>query len=226
MSEFVKSILNYYAAFTETRFSNKSTLNYKWLDDPNLTLDISFFPDFFQLWVTKLGNNDLTPVEISPQQYKLEISAGRFLQKVDELLSTSFGHERLRSCLAEEEQGKELTTADQVREVFLEGVRTYNISLRKAIEQVIHTLQQEEIGAIETRFRVTRLPPPTFNIPKFSQDIYDALQRDAAECADADQYFARAVPLLRKYSKTIVLYDLFILLKQFGIMGTYGGCYL
>ena len=33
MSEFVKSILNYYAAFTETRFSNKSTLNYKWLDD-------------------------------------------------------------------------------------------------------------------------------------------------------------------------------------------------
>jgi len=67
MSEFVKSILNYYAAFTETRFSNKSTLNYKWLDDPNLTLDLSFLPDFFQLWISKLEKHDLSPIEISNQ---------------------------------------------------------------------------------------------------------------------------------------------------------------
>ena len=96
MSQFVKSILNYYAAFTETRFSNKSTLNYKWLDDANLTLDVSFFTDFFRLWVAKLDTNDRSPVDIRANQFKREIPAVRFRQKLSELLEGGFDQERLQ----------------------------------------------------------------------------------------------------------------------------------
>ena len=145
MSQFVKSILNYYAAFTETRFSNKSTLNYKWFGDPNLTLDITFFTDFFRLWLTKLENNDLGPVEVRPGQFKREIPAARFRQKLDYLLLNSFTREHLQKFLADEQNEKDLTNPDELRKAFLEGTRAYNLALRQGIEQVIHVLQGEEI---------------------------------------------------------------------------------
>src|SRR3990172_11105937 len=133
MSQFVKSILNYYAAFTETRFSNKSTLNYKWLGDTNLTLDISFFTDFFQLWVTKLETNDLNPVDIVANQFKREISANRFRAKLTDLLESTFNQEHLQKLLVAEKEGKELETPEELRDAFLEGTRAYNLGLRKAI---------------------------------------------------------------------------------------------
>jgi hypothetical protein len=54
MKDFVKNILNYFAAFTETSFSNRSTLNYKWLNDENLTVNLTFFTDFRELLMNKL----------------------------------------------------------------------------------------------------------------------------------------------------------------------------
>jgi len=226
MADFVQSILNYYAAFTETRFSNKSTLNYKWLDDPNLTLDISFFTDFFRLWLIKLENNDLSRVEVCPGQFKREIPVARFRQKLDDLLVNIFNREGLQKFLADAQEGRDLTNPEELREAFLEGARAYNLALRKAIEQVIHILQKEEIAAIEQQFRVTRLPAPTFNVPKFSQDIYDSLQQAATDCAEGEGYFQKVEDCLKKLNQNIVLYDLFILLKQFAVMETYGTSYL
>lgn len=226
MSQFVKSILNYYAAFTETRFSNKSTLNYKWLDDANLTLDISFFSDFFQLWITKLESNDRGPVDVRANQFTRDIPVARFQKKLCDLLEGSFNRECLQKFLAEEKEGKALSSADELREAFLEGARAYNLALRKAIEQVVHALQKEEITSIEQQFHASKLPVPTFNVPKFSQDIYDSLQKAAAECADEEKYFGEVEVYLKEREYHIVLYDLLILLKQFAVVETYGTSYL
>lgn len=226
MSQFVKSILNYYAAFTETRFSNKSTLNYKWLNDANLTLDISFFTDFFRLWITKLEKDDLTPVDIRANQFKREIPTASFLTRLKDLLDGAFDEECLKKFLAEEKEGKSLATPEELRDAFLEGTRTYNLALRKAVEQIIHSLQKDEIATIEKQFRATRLPAPTFNVPKFSQDIYDALQRLAGECTDEQVYFQQMETYLKERDYDIILYDLLILLKQFAVVETYGTSYL
>ena len=226
MSQFVKSILNYYAAFTETRFSNKSTLNYKWLDDANLTLDLSFFTDFFRTWVAKLENNDLSPVDVCANQYKIEIPSSRFRTKLSELLDGTFNQECLQKYLADEKEGKELKSPEEIREAYLEAARSYNLALRKGIEHIVHTLQREEITAIQQQFRATRLPSPTFNVPKFSQDIYDALQQTASECVDEAEYFPKAVSSLKERDYGIVLYDLLILLKQFSVVGSFGTSYL
>ena len=45
MKNFAKSILNYFAAFNETRFRFSSKLPYEWSNDP-FTLDFSVFPAF------------------------------------------------------------------------------------------------------------------------------------------------------------------------------------
>ena len=100
MQEFIKNILSYYAAFTETRFSNKSTLSYRWTNDINLTLDISFFPAFRSLWLEKLTNNDMGPIEIRSLQYKIEISSHKFKQKLEELLSSLYNLDLLKEVLS------------------------------------------------------------------------------------------------------------------------------
>src|SRR4030043_1834255 len=102
LNEFVKSILNYYAAFTETRFSSSSTLNYKWSNDPNFTLDISFFPEFRGLWLDKLSTNDKSPVEIGPRQFKIEIPPQNFKQKLAEHLESTLNFESLKTSVSQE----------------------------------------------------------------------------------------------------------------------------
>lgn len=82
MHEFVKNILNYFAAFTETRFSSRSTLNYKWLNDENLTLDLTFFKEFRELIIAKLESSDQSPITIKPLQYKIEISSDAFKDQI------------------------------------------------------------------------------------------------------------------------------------------------
>lgn len=226
MSEFVKSVLNYYAAFTESRFSSKSTLNYKWIDDSNLSLDISFFVDFFQAWISKLERNNLDPVDVHANQFKREISGSHFIQKLKDLLASTFNQESLDIFLNEEKEGKQLNTPEEKREVFLEGTRAYNLALRKAIEQIVYTLQKNEIASIQQQFKAARLPAPTFNVPKFSQDIYDALQRLALECVDEKKYFEMVDSFLKGRDYNIILYDLLILLKQFAVVETYGTPYL
>jgi len=208
VSQFVTSILNYYAAFTETRFSNKSTLNYKWLDDANLTLDLSFFTDFFRMWVNKLEQNDLAPVDVGAGRYQRVIPTSKFRSKLSELLNGAFNHERLNSFLVEEREGKEVTTPEEIRESFLEAARAYNLDLRKAVQQIIHSLQQEEIKLLQDQFRASRLPVPTFNVPKFSQDIYDHLQLAAAGCDAEEEYFPKIASLLRDrdYTKPVPFY--------------------
>lgn len=226
MSQFVKSILNYYAAFTETRFSNRSTLNYKWLDDTNLTLDLSFFTDFFRVWIAKLENNDLSPVNVCANQFKFEIPSSRFRSQLSELIEESFNHDRFQQFLQEEKEGKALSSPTEIREIFLEAARSYNLALRQAIEQIIHTLQREELATIQQQFRATLLPAPTFNIPKFSQDIYDVLQQTATNSVDEKEFFQKATTYLKECDYSIILYDLLILLKQYVVVQAYGSSYL
>ncbi len=45
MRNFAKSVLNYFAAFSETRFRFSRRLPYEWSED-SFTLDLSVFPDF------------------------------------------------------------------------------------------------------------------------------------------------------------------------------------
>ena len=82
MQDFLKNILNYYAAFTETRFSSRSTLKYQWTNDISLTLDISFFPEFRRLWLDRIASVDAKSVDIRPRQYAIPLSVPAFRERL------------------------------------------------------------------------------------------------------------------------------------------------
>ena len=48
MKKFAKSILNYFATYTETRFNFRKKIDYKWTDD-SLTSDLSVFTQAFSV---------------------------------------------------------------------------------------------------------------------------------------------------------------------------------
>jgi len=104
MSEFIKSILNYYAAFTETRFSNKSNLYYKWLEDENLTLDITFFPEFRALIFDKLKFIGSSSLKVLPSQFKVEISQEEFKEELFKELNSNYNLNFLNKCIFKEEK--------------------------------------------------------------------------------------------------------------------------
>ena len=59
MNKLPKEILNYFATFTETRFNFRRLINYKWTNS-ELTLDLSFFPEFQRTLLNKIEAGDLS----------------------------------------------------------------------------------------------------------------------------------------------------------------------
>ncbi|MCX5809948.1 MAG: AAA domain-containing protein [Proteobacteria bacterium] len=207
-SEFVKSILNYYAAFTETRFSNRSTLSYRWHADANLNLDISFLSEFYKVCLEKLRSGDLQDVVVSPNQYNIEIPLNRLKNRILETLNTALTLPVLSQCIDDAKANNE---ADPLRR----GIRAFNLLLRKAIEGIIHELYTEEIEKLRKICPSCQFPSTTFNPSKFTQDIYDELQRKGDEVAGAEDYFRLMESHLQGIESPLTLYDLYLLLKNF-----------
>ncbi len=57
------SILNYFAAFTETRFNFRTLINYRWTND-ELTLDLSLFQDFQDSLISRIRSGDRSSMNI------------------------------------------------------------------------------------------------------------------------------------------------------------------
>lgn len=228
MNEFVKSILNYYAAFTETRFSSVSTLNYKWSNDPNFTLDISFFPEFRSLWLDKLSTDDKTPIEIKPRQFKIEIQAQHFKQKLVDHLESTHNFEFLKSCILQEKdrQKGESNEIPDERRVFLDGIRLFNLSLRKTIDTIIKDLQKSELSRLENEYKIDKFPPPSFNLRIFTQEIYDQLQNLAQASGDEADYFNKLKEYFSGRDYDLILFDLYYLLKNYSVHEPFGTIYL
>ena len=228
MNEFVKSILNYYAAFTETRFSSSSTLNYKWSNDPNFTLGISFFPEFRSLWLDKLSTNNKNPLEILPRQFKIEIQSQNFKQKLAEHLESTHNFESLKASVSQErdrQSGEGHEILDK-RRVFLDGIRGFNLGLRKTVDTIIKELQKDALSRLENEYKIDKFPPPSFNLRSFTQEIYDQLQNLAQGSADEADYFEKLKEYFAGRTYDFALFDLYYLLKNYAVNEAYGTVYL
>lgn len=207
-NEFVKSILNYYAAFTETRFSNRSTLSYKWNTDANLSLDVSFFSEFYKIWLGKLKAPDQQSITVRPDEHKIEASFDAFKEKLSDALKTTCSMAFLKDCIDEEKKNND-------PEPLKRGIRSFNLQLRKVIESIVHELQKNEIENLKTAYPATRFPSTTFNVTKFSQDIYDTLQETGNGVESEEEYFNLVEAYVRDLRGSLTVFDLYLLLKNF-----------
>ena len=79
------NILNYFAAFTETRFNFRTLINYRWTNN-ELTLDLAIFQDFQDKLLAKIKTGDRTPLSVRGNEHILTLSGGEILPEIDKVL--------------------------------------------------------------------------------------------------------------------------------------------
>ena len=153
------NILNYFAAFTETRFNFRTLINYRWTDN-ELTLYLGIFKEFQDELLQRIKTGDSAPLTVRNNEHVLSLSGDDVLLGINKALSDKFGLEYLKSCVEQEIQKvaerdvvfiaseKGLQAADNTdlskkeiekknSQTFLDGCRKYNLSLRKQIETIL-----------------------------------------------------------------------------------------
>ena len=101
MNNLPREILNYFATFTETRFNFRRLINYKWTNN-ELTLDLSFFPEFQLSLLGRIKAGDLSPVLIKQNEYTIVISKDDLIVGIQKLLQGSFDAAYLEKSIRDE----------------------------------------------------------------------------------------------------------------------------
>ena len=242
------SILNYFAAFTETRFNFRTLINYRWTDN-ELTLDLGIFQDFQDSVLQRIKGGDTTPVVVRSNEHVLSLSGDEVLLEIDKALSDKFGLEYLKSCIEREIQRiaerdvvfiateKGLRAADnadlseqeierQNSQTFLDGCRKYNLALRKQIELILIELQRKQIDRLKDELGIEHVPASTFNPANYLKKHFDSLQSIARDTRSQDEYISSVRQYFNENIDDIVLYDLFISMQKYARYNTVGTIYL
>lgn len=98
MKNFTKSILNYFAAYTETRFRFQTKIDYKWTND-SLTCDFSAFPDFEKEILSSLKNSKSLDFVIKQKDYTVSLDAEKFKSILIEKLSKNYTIDFINNCI-------------------------------------------------------------------------------------------------------------------------------
>ena len=202
------SILNYFAAFTETRFNFRTLINYRWTNN-ELTLDLGIFQDFQDVLLQRIKNGDNSPLTLRSNDHILSLSGDEVLLEINEAISDRFGLDYLKTCVKQEftKRAERITTliatekglqpakeADLSKEevkkhneqAFLDGCRKYNLALRKKIELILLELQEKKITRLKEELGIEHVPSSTFNSANYLKKHFDALQAIAQFTLNAE----------------------------------------
>jgi len=219
MRDFAKSILNYFAAFSETRFRFNKRLPYEWADDAS-TLDLSVFPEFEQVLLAAVAGSKPFSLSIRPGLYAVALDPETVRGALTQLPANEWTAEALdvhivdvRQWLAEslpedEQQGIEQRAVS-------EGLRRYNLGLRQSVSQTLTDLQNQRIEELRTELRFQTVPASTFNPQREVQRIYDDLTGIAKDRAIADGYVDEVAAYLKAQPCSYTIFDLHLCLRKF-----------
>ena len=161
MKKFTKGLLNYFAAYSETRFQFSAKVGYKWSDD-HLSADFSVFPDFQKLLLDIIKQKKQLSLTIKPGDYQIDISTDEFKRLLLEKLTADYDVSFVKTCVQQAKERLSKLNGEKVivtgpdgvtgeapnksfdRAVFLEGLRQFNLSFRSVIEQTLLELQQQK----------------------------------------------------------------------------------
>lgn len=134
MKNFAKSILNYFAAFNETRFRFSSKLPYEWSND-SFTLDFSVFPAFEKQLLDAIGQGTSFGFEVRKGEYTITLTSDDFKKALLSHFETDLNQEFLETCLGQCRKRLAEATPDQdpselEAKALPEGLREYNLSFR------------------------------------------------------------------------------------------------
>lgn len=207
-----KEILNYFATFTETRFNFRRLINYKWTNN-ELTLDISFFPDFQNQLLEKIKSGNITKISVKPGEYSIAIPKEQILQIVKELLLKELDVDYLDKCIKEE-----LVQNTQESEESLsiqEGIRNYNLNLRRKFEEGLIILQSKIVEQKKAEYGIDNTPPSIFGLANFINQHFEKIKLLSQEYSSKEIYLKEIEKYFEDSIIDIVIYDLYYNLQKY-----------
>jgi len=236
------NILNYFAAFTETRFNFRTLINYRWTNN-ELTLDLSIFQEFQDTLLQRIKAGDRTPLSVKSNEHILTLSGGEILPEIDKALSNKFAAEYLEEFIEQERRKiaeRNMVSVDtetgippadkpilsekdidnQNKQAFIDGCRNYNLALRKQIELILVELQEKKINRLKEDLGIEHVPPSTFNSANYLKKHFDALQDIASDNRTGEEYLDSVKNHFKETIDDVVLYDLFTSIQKYARYNT------
>jgi len=242
------SILNYFAAFTETKFNFRTLINYRWTND-ELTLDLSLFQNFQKKLLEIIKSEKNKSIVIKSNEFTLSLLGDDIQIEIEKALSNAFGQDYLKTCVEQKldriiEQDKILIASDegaqhsdtsehpevdeekQRGKAFREGTRKYNRAIRKQLENILIELQDKKIDQLKEELGIENVPASIFNTTNYLKKHFDALQLLARDCETIEEYFDKVTQYFNESIEDIILYDLFINIQKYARFNITGTQYL
>jgi len=234
-----KQILNYFATFTETRFNFKRLISYRWTDN-ELTLDVSLFPKFQHELLTRVKTGDLSQISVVPGQYSLKLSGDLVKEELLKRLSANYNTNYLEVCISDnlpdsntiiivDEKGEANTKEESVDisdVVWKEGIRKFNIALRRELENIVIKQQERFIDSKKEEFGISTIPRSTFGLNNYLQEHFNQWQILGNDTQDPEAYIQLLRDSIKEETKDIVLYDLFYNLQKYNEFANLGTAYI
>jgi hypothetical protein len=233
MKNFAKSVLNYFATYTETRFRFATRrLAYQWADDQHHVmdvLDLAVFPDVQARILDCVAANQPINVSVQKGEYAIRLSgrqvSERLLAFVKEHGTVASLESLLREYgfyIEEKPQPAENTDKDLFslpidrRKAWLESCRQLNLLLRKEYSRCLLDLQQARMDELRASLRlVNAFPRVSLNARQEEQKFFDSLQQVATEHARAEDYVSAVQHYLREAIGDFILFDLYMVLTAY-----------
>lgn len=225
MNRFAKSILNYFATYTETRFRFQSKSLYKWTND-QLTSDFSVFPDFQKKLLDTIKAKSLIDLSIRKGEYTIVLDVEDFKRRLQCYLKEKFNSAYLDSLIEEirNESGNVSTPgntseANALEEQILRSAfRKFNLNYRTVIRDILLELQEEKKRELVHFIKDSSIPHTSFNPSLVEQSIYDAFQEQASRVKDKDAFYSKLEGIIKAGTWNLEMYDFYSMIRKFSAM--------
>lgn len=225
MNTFAKSILNYFATYTETRFRFQSKSLYKWTND-HLTCDFPVFPDFQKKLLDTIKAKNQIDISVRKGEYTVVLDINEFKEKLFKQLENQYNFDYLQKCVEEtrKEQGdtsseNNTEKAEALGEQILHtALRKYNLAFRNIIRNVLLELQEEKKKELSHYIKDSAIPHTTFNPNVIEQSIYDSFQESASKSKDIESFHKKIKDIISNGSWNLEMYDLYSMIRKFTAM--------
>lgn len=225
MKNFAKSILNYFAAYNETRFRFSRKLPYEWSED-SFTLDLAVFPEFQMLLLNAIAQEAPFSLEISKGGYTVPLESDALKEAMLEDLESTLNQDYLENSINQireklEESFPEVEPAELSEKALSEGFREFNLAFRKQALAVFTSVQDQKIREIKAELGFSSVPPSSFNPQREVQKIYDDLQNLSRKKTGPDGYIEEVMSYIQDQLFDFVIFDLHPVLRTFNqLIGT------
>jgi very-short-patch-repair endonuclease len=225
MNTFAKSILNYFATYTETRFRFQSKSLYKWTNN-QLTSDFPVFPEFQKKLLDTIKAKKQIDIAVHKSEYTVVLDCDEFKNRLLNKLNGEYDLGYLISCIGESRKDFDDTqpSCDAQEIKALEGkilhsaFRKYNLAYRSAIRDVLLELQEEKKKELVHYIKDSAIPLTSFNPNLIEQTIYESFREQASKSKDKETFHAKLEEIIKNSPWNLEMYDLYSMIRKFAAM--------